>query len=218
MIHEIAAGIIYLLYTRGEARLEGNDWEKIFADGIKAEWKPSNVGLDDVRLGSCCWGAKTVKVSKPAQAKHVRLISGRNALGYSFAETDARSLDPATAGNFVLDIWNARASAVRVRFAHCRTVVLIKSDDLSECSMFEFETVRFESDRYTWGWNKNNNLEGYDEAGQHRFTWQPHGSQFTVIEDVPENRVAFKLRLPGTMPRDKALRALGFDSSWVEII
>ena len=27
---------------------------------VGAEWKPSNVGLDDVVLDNCCWGAKTV--------------------------------------------------------------------------------------------------------------------------------------------------------------
>lgn len=190
----------------------------MFAEGINAQWKPSNIGLDDVRLGSCCWGAKTVKNSKPANAKRVRLISGRNSLDYSYKQSDSRGLSTDEIGRRVIDIWNARVSSVRQRFAHCRTVVLLKSDDLSECAMFEFETLRFETERYTWEWNKQGNLEGKDDAGSHRFTWQPHGSQFTVIEDVPENRVAFKLRLPGTLPRDVALQVLGFDETWVEII
>ena len=84
--------------------------------------------------------------------------------------------------------------------------------------MFEFETLRFEPERYTWDWNTHGNLEGKDDANNHKFTWQPHGSQFTVIEDVPDNRVAFKLRLPSTLPRDVALKVLGFDETWVEII
>jgi len=34
----------------------------------------------------------------------------------------------------------------------------------------------------------NDNLEGYDRSGDaHVFTWQPHGSQFTIIENVPEH-------------------------------
>ena len=195
-----------------------SDWEKIFADGIKAEWKNSNIGLDDIRLGGSCWGAKTVKAPKPALAKRVRLISGRNALGYSYAENDARSLDPNTAGELVLGIWNARVSSVKKHFAHCRTVVLIKSDTLAECTMFELDTVRFEPELYSWEWNNHGNLEGSDEKGEHKFTWQPHGSQFTIIETVPKDRIAFRLRLPDTLPRDTALKALGFDATWIEIL
>jgi hypothetical protein len=45
--------VIYLLASRGkDARLEGQDWEEIFARLIGAEWKPSNVGLDDIVLES----------------------------------------------------------------------------------------------------------------------------------------------------------------------
>lgn len=206
------------MHTRGEARLEGSDWERIFAEGIQAEWKPSNIGLDDVRLGSCCWGAKTVKNSKPATAQRIRLISGRNSLDYSYRQSDSRGLSEDEIGKHVIDIWNARVSSVRQRFAHCRTIVLIKSGDLSECVLFEFETLRFEPERFKWEWNIHGNLEGKDDAGHHKFTWQPHGAQFTIIEEVPENKVAFRLRLPNRLPRDAALQALGFDETWVEIM
>ena len=217
-IVNIGASIVYLLHTRDEARLEGNDWERIFAQAIKAEWAPSNVGLDDVRLGNCCWGAKTVKASKPSTATKVRLISGRNSLDYSYNESDVRKMPPEDIGPLVLGIWNERVSSVRQRFAHCRTIVLIKSDDLSENAVFEFETLRFEADRFTWNWNKRHNLEGFDAQGQHRFTWQPHGSQFTVIEEVPADRIAFGLRLPGPLPPDATLKALGFSEDWVTIL
>jgi hypothetical protein len=49
------------LATKGRPSLEGEEWEKIFASSIGAEWKPSNIGLDDVVLGNTAWGAKTVK-------------------------------------------------------------------------------------------------------------------------------------------------------------
>lgn len=215
----IAGGIVYLLYTRGEARLEGQDWEQIFAKGIKAEWRPSNVGLDDVQLDSCCWGAKTIKHRKPSQASKIRLISGRNSLDYSYKQSDSRGLSEQEIGNHVLQIWNSRVSLVRQRFAHCRTVVLIKGDKLSECAIFEFETLRFEPELFSWKWNKNGNLVGADRLGQHKFTWQPHGSQFTIIEDVPENRIAFKLRVPeGLLPQEDALKAMGFNETWIEIL
>ncbi|UML81082.1 hypothetical protein [Leptospira kirschneri] len=55
--------IVYLLATKGKPVLEGSDWEEMFANCVGAEWKPSNVGLDDVVLGNCCWGTKTVKAN-----------------------------------------------------------------------------------------------------------------------------------------------------------
>ncbi len=218
MVLNVAANIVYLVHTRGEARLEGPDWERIFADSIGATWTPSNIGLDDVRLGTCCWGAKTVKSATPARATRVRLISGRNSLDYSFGESDPRQLRPQVVGARILDIWNARVAHVRERFSHCRTVVLLKSDDLSEIAVFEHETIRFEPKEYVWSWNKNRNLEGHDRSGEHRFTWQPHGSQFTIVERVPSDRIACRIRLPEPMSLERVLDQLGFDESWVELI
>lgn len=217
-IMKVAGGIIYLLCTRGEARLEGQDWERIFADGISAEWKPSNVGLDDVQLESACWGAKTVKTPSPAKTKKIRLISGRNSIDFSYGESDPRSLSPGIVGTQVLNIWNERVSSVRKHFKHVRTVVLLKSKDLSECAIFELETVRYEPERYSWKWNARRNLEGFATNDVHKFTWQPHGSQFTIIEDVPENRVAFRLKLPEPMDAAKVLEAIGFEETWVQIL
>ena len=72
--------IVYLLASKGRAELEGSEWEQIFAICIGAEWKPSNVGLDDVVMGNTAWGAKTVKsgVKDFRNLKQIRLISGRN--------------------------------------------------------------------------------------------------------------------------------------------
>ncbi len=47
---KLASEIVYLLSSRDNTRLEGSDWEEIFARIIGAEWKPSNVGLDDIVL------------------------------------------------------------------------------------------------------------------------------------------------------------------------
>ena len=57
--------LIYFLSTRATPRLEGTDWEEIFARLISASWKPSNVGLDDIVFEQMAWGAKTVKNPKP---------------------------------------------------------------------------------------------------------------------------------------------------------
>lgn len=208
--------LIYLLASKGKPELEGSEWESIFATCIGADWKPSNVGLDDVVLGNTAWGAKTVKSSRPSTQKRVRLISGRNSPNYSFGERSDQKADPKFIGELVLEIWNERVSAIREKFKHLRTVVLIKSNDLSEVVVFEFETVRYDFELYEWEWNKNNNLVGiHKRTGEHCFTWQPHGSQFTIVEDVPEKCLVIRIKQPKTLDKDQVLEALGFDKSWV---
>ena len=60
-INIIGREVVYLLCTKATPSLEGDEWERIFATAIGAEWKPSSIGLDDVILGNCAWSAKTVK-------------------------------------------------------------------------------------------------------------------------------------------------------------
>jgi hypothetical protein len=183
---------------------------------IGAQWKPSNVGLDDIVLGQCAWGAKTVKAPRPGAAQRVRLISGRNGLNYSYNVTNAREHDPKEVGRLVLTIWNDRVAAMWGKYKHLRTTVLIKSDDLLELAVFEFETVRYIPEDYKWAWNSNSNLEGHNKAGEHCFTWQPNGSQFTIVEPVPANRLLIRLKQPPLLDREAYLKAVGFDSSWVK--
>lgn len=210
--------LIYLLASKGKPELEGSDWESIFATCIGADWKPSNVGLDDVVLGNTAWGAKSVKASKPSAQKKVRLISGRNSPNYSFGERSDQKTDPTLIGNLVLAIWNERVSAIREKYKHLRTVVLIKSKDLSEVVVFEFETIRYDYELYDWLWNNNNNLVGtHKKTGEHCFTWQPHGSQFTIIEKVPGKSLVINTRQPRLLDKDAILTALGFDNSWITV-
>lgn len=211
--------LIYLLASKGKPELEGSEWENIFANCIGAEWKPSNVGLDDVVMGNTAWGAKTVKAKKPSKQKKVRLISGRNSPVYSFGGKIDTSVKPELIGEQVLDIWNERVSAIREKFKHLRTVVLVKSNDLSEVVVFEFETIRYDHELYKWEWNENKNLIGTDKKTQeHRFTWQPHGSQFTIVEEIPEKHLVIQIKQPKTLDKEKILEALGFDKSWVTVI
>jgi hypothetical protein len=122
-------------------------------------------------------------------------------------------------GAMVLGIWNERVAAIRAKYQHLRTVVLVKSEDLLEVSVFEFDTVLYEPTAYAWRWNKQHNLEGLDKAGkEHHFTWQPHGAQFTIIEEVPAHRLALRLKQPPAMEPDAVLATLGFDPSWVQVI
>jgi hypothetical protein len=211
--------IVYLLSSRGTPRLEGTDWEEIFARLVGAEWHPSNVGLDDVVLQQTAWGAKTVKNRRPSTVSKVRLISGRNSVSFSFGQEKVKNVNPDDMGDKVLAIYNERVSAVRKKYKHLRTVVLVKSDDLLELAVFEFDTIMYDSNAYWWQWNDNDNLEGYSKVGdKHTFTWQPHGSQFTIIEDVPEARLAIRIKQPPRLDRDVVLEALQFDESWVEVL
>ncbi len=211
--------LIYLLSTRGQPRLEGSDWEEIFAKVVGAEWKPSNVGLDDVVFKQMAWGAKTVKNSNPLTAKKVRLISGRNSPAYSFGEKKLLDIEPNELGKMVLSIWNERVASVRAKYQHLRTVVLIKSDDLLEVSVFEHDTVMYEAENYWWQWNERKNLEGYlKTTNEHKFVWQPHGSQFTIIEDVPDDKLGVRIKQPPLIDRESVLTSIKFDPSWIEVI
>lgn len=215
--HRIGREIVYLLATKPIPSLEGSEWEQIFASAIGANWKPSNVGLDDIVLDGCAWGAKSVKHSNPHKASKIRLISGRNSPAYSFDKTDL-SVDPQITGNDVLNIWNARVEDLRAKFSHLRTVVLIKSDDLTKLAVFEFETIRYPIDQYKWSRNSRGNLEGRNKNTEtHCFTWQPHGSQFTIIESVPTNCLLITVTAPQKLDKDAVLKALNFQNDWITV-
>lgn len=210
--------LVYLLATKGKAILEGSEFESIFAICIGAEWKPSNVGLDDIIFGNTAWGAKTVKASNPSTQKKVRLISGRNSPVYSYGDTIDTNADPNLVGQSILEIWNERVSSIREKFQNLRTVVLVKSEDLTSVVVFEFDTIRYDPELFVWEWNKNGNLRGIEKSTtEHRFTWQPHGSQFTIIEEIPEDSLLIKIKEPETLNKDNVLRALGFDISWISV-
>lgn len=206
--------IVYLLASKGRPDLQRDEWEQIFAKCVGADWKPSNVGLDDVVMGNTAWGAKTVKsnIKGFKKLKQIRLISGRNSPVYSYGGTIDTNAGPNVIGEQVLEIWNERVSAIREKFKHLRTVVLVKSNDLPQIAVFEFDTVRYDSDLYEFIWNKNGNLEGYEKGAEHkstnkRFTWQPHGSQFTITEIVLEKTLILKIKQPEKLNKAKILDA-----------
>lgn len=214
----LGESIVYLIATKSKPVLEGSEWEEIFAYCVNADWKPSNVGLDDVVLQNCAWGAKTVKANNPHKQKTVRLISGRNSPVFSYGIRQITEVNPNELGEQILGIWNERVSSIREKYKFVRTVVLIKSNDLLKLTLFEFNTVRYDPQIYIWKWNKRNNLEGYNQQDEHIFTWQPHGSQFTIIESVPENALKIKIKKPIQLNKSDLLEKLGFDESWVTII
>jgi len=218
---KIAKEVVFTLATKGIPSIEGPEWERIFAGCIGAEWKPSNVGLDDVVLGNTAWGAKTVKNTRKdfRKLKEVPLISGRNSLVYSYGDTIDVNHDPDEVGAKVLQIWNDRVASVRSKFENLRTVVLVKSNDLSQVAIFEFDTDMYVPELFRFEWNKGNNLKGYDKlTGQRKFTWQPHGSQFTIHEPVPVDKLVLEIKPPTIVDKETIIAATGFDASWVRII
>ena len=172
-------------------------------------------------LGNCAWGAKTVKGgSHPFGKTEVRLISGRNSPTYSF-DRRAMKLDDKgvqNIGDDVLAIWNERVGNLRARYVHMRTVVLIKSLDLAQFVVFETEILIYPPEQYRWKLNKRRNLEGYDrQTDEHKFTWQPHGSQFTLIEKIPTKHLRFSVHRPPNLTAKDVLGQIGFDPSWIKI-
>jgi hypothetical protein len=171
-------------------------------------------------MGNTAWGAKTVKsgIKDFSNLKHVRLISGRNSPVYSYGGTIDTTADPNEIGEQVLEIWNERVSAIREKFKHLRTVVLVKSNDLSQVAVFEFDTIRYDAELFDFVWNSRGNLEGFIKGTKNKqFVWQPHGSQFTIIEKVPEQTLIIKIKAPKVLNKEKILSAIGFDKSWVTI-
>lgn len=218
-IHTVA-GEISATLAIGRTDIEGKDWEQIFAKAIKAEWHPSVVGLDDILIPelSAAWGAKTVKNNSPFIATNIRLISGRNSPIYSFNVSDIRARDPAELGELVLEIWNERVAALYQKYKTLRTVVLMKGKELRRVSIFEKKTIRFNPKEYEWGWNKNRNLVGKEANGDSKFTWQPHGSQFTIHETVPNNAINLEIKSPKKISTTKLLESIGFDESCYKIV
>jgi len=61
-------------------------------------------------------------------------------------------------------------------------------------------------------------LCGYEKrSNEQHFTWQPHGSQFTIHENVPQQALIIQIKQPPKLEKDKVLQAIGFDKSWVTV-
>ena len=216
----LIAGQISAALAVGRTDIEGKDWEKIFATAIGAEWHPSVVGLDDILVPelSAAWGAKSVKNNKPFTAKKIRLISGRNSPTYSYDVSDIRSRPPEELGALVVEIWNERVASLYQKYKTLRTVVLLKGPELKQVSIFEFPTVRYNPSEYTWGWNKNGNLVAKNQQGDNKFTWQPHGSQFTIHENVPDYALNIEIDCPQSIETEKILETIGFNEDCYRVI
>jgi len=215
--YKIGEQLIYILATRGEVDIEGKEWESIFGKAIGADWTPSVVGLDDIRMGNTAWGAKSILNKKPSTVTKIRLISGRNDLINSYSYNVQPGLFPEEHGEKVLNIYNARVSAIREKFQHLRTIILIRSKSLLECVIYEVDTIRYDPELFYWQWN-GKNLYGYYKADNaQKFTWQSGGQQFTIFESVPKERLVINLRKPEVVSKDFVLDKVGFNQDWITV-
>ena len=217
LIVKLGGSIIYLLYI-GRKDISGSDWGDAFAEAIGGSHLDSPVGIADVVLDKMAWSMKTVKNDNPFNTKTVRLISGRCSPDYSYGITDPHK-DIQETGRAVLGIWNERVNLARDNYNPVRTSVLVRSKDLLSFVLFEEENHRYRTSDYIWEVNNNGNLIGKKiETGEVCFTWQPHGSQFTIHTHVPENAAKFTIRRPPILAKEDILRVINFDKDWIEII
>jgi len=217
LIEKIGAHFVYLLYI-GRKDIGGEDWGDAFANAIGGVHLDSPVGIADVVLDKMAWSMKTVKNSNPFKVENVRLISGRCSPDYSYGITDPHK-DIQKTGKAVLGIWNERVNIAQDNYNPVRTLTLVRSNDLLSYCLFEEENHRYRTSDYVWEVNNNGNLIGKNiETGLTSFTWQPHGSQFTIHTKVPRNALKFKIKRPPQLSEADVLDSIHFNSSWIEIM
>jgi hypothetical protein len=156
---------------------------------------------------------------RPFTKRTVRIISGRNSPSYSSDIFDPYADIQAT-GRAVLSVWNARIDEAATQHDDLRIFVMIRNMATLEFTLFEFEAPRYVPSHYRWERNRKGNLEGYDvQTNAHAFTWQPHGSQFTIFHHVPASAYRFRInRTPGVIEEKHVLNLIGFNESWIEPI
>jgi hypothetical protein len=212
---EIGKQLVHRLAV-GHADITGDDFGTIFAKAIGGEHRGKPLGIADVVLNGGAWSIKTVSGPHPFKHRQARLISGRNSPDYSLGIADPHA-NPENTGRAVLSIWNARVNEALAHFNELRIVVMVRNMVTREFLIFEEEALRFTPDDYTWAFNTRDNLEGRNRTdGTHQFTWQPHGSQFTILRDVPASARRFSIgpNVPIVDP-DTLLAAVGFRPDWI---
>lgn len=218
VIKNIGRELFISKYIRKHQDLSGEDWEIIFAKSIGAPWSSSRNGLGDIKYKNYCWSAKTVHHDSPSMAKKIRIISGRNSPFYSFKQENIGNIDTQLLGDMILDIWNMRVDDALRDYIDPRMIVLIRNFSTPSATVFELPLEKYNKEDFTWRWNKRKNLEGYCLNQKHKFTWQPSGSQFTVIHNVPDKKYNITINTPNTMKEIKEetiMQLMGYQEDWI---
>jgi hypothetical protein len=217
IITRIGGHLVHLVSV-GRTGISGDDWGDALASAVDGVHLSSPLGIADVILGGMAWSTKTIEHASVFNAGTLRLISGRCSPDYSYGITDPH-VDIQKTGSAVLNIYNERVSIAQENYSSIRTSVLVRSPDMLSYALFEEESHRFITANYSWDVNKNGNLRGFDKvSGKQMFTWQPHGSQFTIHADMPHSAKKFAIKKPPIISKAETLKAIGFDASWVTII
>lgn len=220
VVRAIGEYLVYLIST-GRTDISGDDWGDALATAIDGTHLSSPLGIADVVLDEMAWSTKTVKFMAATgvfNAKNISLISGRCSPDYSYGITDPHA-DIQKTGAAVLSIWNERVNIAQDNYSSVRASVLVRSPNLLSYVLFEEESHRFRTTDYEWRINKNGNLKGFLRGTEKQlFTWQPHGSQFTIHTEVPHSAKKFTIKSPPMISKSEILSAIGFDPSWVTIL
>jgi hypothetical protein len=213
---EIGKHIVHRLAV-GQADITGDDFGVIFAKSISGEHRGKPLGIADVTWKSCAWSVKTVQDKSPFTQTSIRTISGRNSPVFSSGIKDPFADIQAT-GSAVLEVWNARVNESLNEYDDLRIFIMVRNMSMLEFTLIEIEPTRYVPSEFIWTANKRGNFEAVDKQhNEHRFTWQPHGSQFTVIHHVPASAYRFRItRKPGMLSEEQVLRLSRFEESWIE--
>ena len=228
LIHRIASRLVYAR-ALGRTDITGDDFGDYLAHGARGMRRSSPLGVVDVVRNGCGWTARTVKANRPHDAGTVRLISGRNSPDHSPGISDPRK-DVSATGRAVLSIWNQRVNESLDEHDELRLMVLVRHMEAQRFLLFEDEISRFPADNYRWQVNDRGTLQGVETAtGRHCFTWQPHGSQFTVIRQPHGSQFTVIRQVPGAAVRftinravpqvspEHVMRLVRYNSDWIEI-
>lgn len=198
--------------------LTGDDVGTIFADAVGGVHLAKPLGVADVLWNGCAWSVKTVKQPMPFKSKRVRLISGCCSPDYSLGIQNPHK-KPQVTGRAVLAVWNARVNEALTEHDDLRRFVLVRNMEAREFLVFEEENRRYIPDNFTWSFNSRSNLEGFEIAtGEHRFTWQRHGSQFTIIRPIPGSARRFSLsKTIPTISVETVLENIEYNLKWIDI-
>lgn len=201
----------------GQANISGDDFGTIFAKAIGGKHLAKPIGVTDVVLNSTSWSVKTVQSTKPFSQQTVRLITGRNSPNFSYGMKDPHEDIQAT-GSAVLRIWNRRVDLSRKEYDDLRVLVLVRDMSTLQFNLFEYEAAKYPPADFEWRYSKQENLMGFEKGTKnHRFTWQFHGSQFTVIRKIPGSAIKFRIiKNPGIVSAEDVLRIIGFQETWIE--
>jgi hypothetical protein len=177
------------------------------------------LGIADVTWNGCAWSVKTVQDVRPFTKSIVRIISGRNSPVYS-SDIDDPFADIQATGSAILGVWNARVNESLSEHDDLRIFVMLRNMSTLQFTLFEFEATRYVASHYRWELNAKRNFQGYDiQTGAHHFTWQPHGSQFTIFHTVPASAYRFRINhTPRVIEERHVLSLTGFKDDWIEAV